>query len=268
MGRPMVSAGDEVSASLLAGFATASDIGLCRRTGCPPGYRGSRFRGWHTGATSTTFCRSGSRKRLVTSTKHTSPMSEHALIAASRAVMPTSARRRLEIRYARCSYSLHERHRPGASRVRRRRSAEDPVRGFPRPAPHRPRRLPERADRGEARRSLVASRTTLLGLVKHATFVEKVWFDEAVTGRSRAEIGIPETPDKSFMLTDEDSIDTVRRAHREACDASRRATAHFSSTICCLATDADLSRCSGSTCMCSGSWPSTVAMQTSCVSKI
>ncbi|MGH3572201.1 MAG: DUF664 domain-containing protein [Pseudonocardiaceae bacterium] len=40
----------------------------------------------------------------------------------------------------------------------------------------------------------------MLGLVKHATFVEKVWFDEAVTGRSRAEIGIPETPDKSFML--------------------------------------------------------------------
>jgi DNA-binding CsgD family transcriptional regulator len=69
MGRPMVSAGDEVSASLLAGFATASDIGLCRRTGCPPGYRGSRFRGWHTGATSTTFCRSGSRKRLAPSTK-------------------------------------------------------------------------------------------------------------------------------------------------------------------------------------------------------
>jgi hypothetical protein len=26
----------------------------------------------------------------------------------------------------------------------------------------------------------VPSRTTLLGLVKHATFLEKVWFDEAV----------------------------------------------------------------------------------------
>jgi len=30
----------------------------------------------------------------------------------------------------------------------------------------------------QVRRSLVPSRTTLLGLVKHATFVEKVWFDE------------------------------------------------------------------------------------------
>ncbi|MFD7660624.1 DinB family protein [Actinosynnema sp. NPDC059797] len=77
----------------------------------------------------------------------------------------------------------------------------------------------------QARRSLVASRTTLLGLVKHAAFVERVWFDEAVTGRSRAEIGIPATPDESFALTEEDSIESVRRDHREACAASRAATA-------------------------------------------
>lgn len=76
----------------------------------------------------------------------------------------------------------------------------------------------------QARRSLVPSRTTLLGLVKHATFVEKVWFDEAVTCRPRTEIGIPATPDESFVL-DDDTIDTVRHAHREACEASRRATA-------------------------------------------
>ena len=76
----------------------------------------------------------------------------------------------------------------------------------------------------QARRSLVPSRTTLLGLVKHATFVEKVWFDEAITGRPRAEIGIPATPDESFVLDDDDTIATVRQAHREACEASRRAT--------------------------------------------
>ena len=77
----------------------------------------------------------------------------------------------------------------------------------------------------QARRSLVPSRTTLLGLVKHATFVEKVWFDEAVTCRSRAEIGIPATPDESFVLTDEDTVAAVQQAHREACETSRRATA-------------------------------------------
>jgi hypothetical protein len=76
----------------------------------------------------------------------------------------------------------------------------------------------------QARRSLVPSRTTLLGLVKHATFVEKVWFDEAVTCRSRAEIGIPATPDESFILHDNDTIATVQQAHREACESSRRAT--------------------------------------------
>ena len=76
----------------------------------------------------------------------------------------------------------------------------------------------------QVRRSLVPSRTTLLGLVKHATFVEKVWFDEAVSCRSRAEIGIPATPDESFVLDADDTIATVQRAHREACEASRRAT--------------------------------------------
>jgi hypothetical protein len=76
----------------------------------------------------------------------------------------------------------------------------------------------------QARRSLVPSRTTLLGLVKHATFVEKVWFDEAVTCRSRAEIGIPATPDESFILHDGDTIATIQQAHREACEAARRAT--------------------------------------------
>jgi hypothetical protein len=77
----------------------------------------------------------------------------------------------------------------------------------------------------QARRSLVPSRTTLLGLVKHATFVEKVWFDEAITCRPRSEIGIPPTPDDSFVLDDGDTIESVQRAHREACEASRRASA-------------------------------------------
>lgn len=77
----------------------------------------------------------------------------------------------------------------------------------------------------QVRRRLVPSQTTLLGLVKHTTFVEKVWFDEAISCRSRAEIGIPATSDESFVLDDEDTIATVQLAHREACEASRRAAA-------------------------------------------
>ncbi len=79
----------------------------------------------------------------------------------------------------------------------------------------------------QARRSLVPSRTTLLGLVKHATFVEKVWFDEAVTCRSRTELGLPPTADESFILSDDDSIATVRQAHLEAGEASRRMTSNL-----------------------------------------
>src|SRR5271156_2705377 len=58
----------------------------------------------------------------------------------------------------------------------------------------------------QARRSLVPSRTTLLGLVKHATFVEKVWFVEGIPGRPRSEIGLPATPDESFILNDDDTV--------------------------------------------------------------
>ena len=77
----------------------------------------------------------------------------------------------------------------------------------------------------QARRRLVPSKTTLLGLVKHATFVERVWFDEAITCRPRSELGIPEGPDASFDLADADTIASVREAYRDACQASRRAVA-------------------------------------------
>jgi len=36
----------------------------------------------------------------------------------------------------------------------------------------------------QARMQLVPSKTTLLGLLKHVTYVEGVWFDQAVTGRT------------------------------------------------------------------------------------
>lgn len=79
----------------------------------------------------------------------------------------------------------------------------------------------------QARRSLVPSRTTLLGLVKHGVFVERVWFEEAFTGRSRAELGLPEHPDASFVLEPEDTIASVSAAYLAACDASRRAAAQI-----------------------------------------
>ena len=73
----------------------------------------------------------------------------------------------------------------------------------------------------EARRRLVPSKTTLLGLVKHATFVEGVWFDQAVTGRSFAELGIARTVEGSFRLRKDDTIATVRAEFRQRWETSR-----------------------------------------------
>ena len=74
----------------------------------------------------------------------------------------------------------------------------------------------------QARRRLVPSRTTLLGLVKHAIYVEQVWFNATVTGTPREELGLPATPDESFVLTDDDTVASIRAAHRETCAASMR----------------------------------------------
>jgi Protein of unknown function (DUF664) len=73
----------------------------------------------------------------------------------------------------------------------------------------------------QVRLRLVPSKTTLLGLVKHMTYVEGVWFDQAVTGRSYSEIGIASTPDRSFALAESDTIASVRDAHVRRCEASR-----------------------------------------------
>jgi Protein of unknown function (DUF664) len=77
----------------------------------------------------------------------------------------------------------------------------------------------------EARMSLVPSKTTLLGLVKHVTFVEGVWFDQAVTGRTYEAIGIATTPERSFTLQKSDTIASVQAEYRRRCERSRRTMA-------------------------------------------
>jgi hypothetical protein len=80
----------------------------------------------------------------------------------------------------------------------------------------------------QARRRLVRSDTTLLGLLKHATFVEQVWFGEGIGGRSRAELGIASDPKESFLLAEDDTIQSVLAAHAAACEQSRAAVAPLS----------------------------------------
>ena len=75
------------------------------------------------------------------------------------------------------------------------------------------------------------SKTPLLGLVKHAVFVERVWFGEAATGQTRTELGIAASPDESFDLAAEDTIESVRASYREAITLSRAASAGLSGDV-------------------------------------
>lgn len=73
----------------------------------------------------------------------------------------------------------------------------------------------------QARASLVPSGTTLLGLVKHGTYVEAVWFREAVAGIARTDLGLPASAPDSFLLDEADTIPGVLEAHARACEISR-----------------------------------------------
>jgi hypothetical protein len=80
----------------------------------------------------------------------------------------------------------------------------------------------------QARRRLVPSATTLLGLLKHVTWMQRVWFEECIGGTSRGELGLVGSPDESFQLADSDTITTVTTGHRQACATARAAVADLS----------------------------------------
>ena len=83
----------------------------------------------------------------------------------------------------------------------------------------------DRLTEEQARRRLVSSETTLLGLLKHVTWMQRVWFEECVGGTSRSELGLVQSPDDSFRLSDDDTVASVIAAHREACATARTTTA-------------------------------------------
>ncbi|MFI5608311.1 DinB family protein [Amycolatopsis sp. NPDC051903] len=77
----------------------------------------------------------------------------------------------------------------------------------------------------QARRRLVSSATTLLGLLKHVTWMQRVWFEECVGGTSRKELSLVRSPDESFRLADGDTVASVTAAHRDACATARAVVA-------------------------------------------
>src|ERR1700712_4703203 len=60
-------------------------------------------------------------------------------------------------------------------------------------------------DEEQARRVLVPSATTLLGLLKHVTWMQRVWFEECVGGVSRLDLALVQSPAESFELLADDS---------------------------------------------------------------
>ena len=80
----------------------------------------------------------------------------------------------------------------------------------------------------QVRRSLVPSATTLLGLLKHVTWMQRVWFEECAGGTPRQELGLVLNPDESFRLADDDTVASVTAAHRDACATARAVVADLS----------------------------------------
>ncbi|MEU3471234.1 DinB family protein [Rhodococcus sp. NPDC006774] len=77
----------------------------------------------------------------------------------------------------------------------------------------------------QARARLVPSATTLLGLLKHVTWMQRVWFEECVGGGSRVALGLVRSPAESFVVEDGDTIAGVVSAHRQACATARTVVA-------------------------------------------
>jgi uncharacterized damage-inducible protein DinB len=77
----------------------------------------------------------------------------------------------------------------------------------------------------QARARLVPSSTTLLGLLKHVTLMQRVWFEECIGGTPRLELGLVHTPEESFQVADDDTIASVTAAHRQACATARSTVA-------------------------------------------
>jgi hypothetical protein len=85
----------------------------------------------------------------------------------------------------------------------------------------------DRLTEEQARRHLVSSATTLLGLLKHVTWMQRVWFEECVGGTPRQELGLVADPEESFRLADDDTVVSVTAAHRAACATARVTVANL-----------------------------------------
>ncbi|GIG91580.1 DinB family protein [Plantactinospora endophytica] len=80
----------------------------------------------------------------------------------------------------------------------------------------------------DARRRLVPSLTTLGGLLKHLSVVERSWFQRRLAQREPAEIaGWVDGGDPSWTLGPDDTVESLLAEYSEACAESRRVAAEL-----------------------------------------
>jgi Protein of unknown function (DUF664) len=76
-----------------------------------------------------------------------------------------------------------------------------------------------------ARRRLVPSETTLAGLVRHLTSVEREWFHGVLDQRMPADVGV--RADDGWGVDPTDDIDDLAAEYRRTCTESRRIAGRF-----------------------------------------
>ncbi|MEV0230133.1 DinB family protein [Nonomuraea sp. NPDC050786] len=80
----------------------------------------------------------------------------------------------------------------------------------------------------DARRRIVPSRTTLAGLIKHLTAVERNWFQRQLARRDPADIpGNSRGDDQSWELSPDDTLDSLIAEYDRVCEESRLVAAGF-----------------------------------------
>ncbi|WP_370417165.1 DinB family protein [Streptomyces sp. QH1-20] len=79
----------------------------------------------------------------------------------------------------------------------------------------------------EARRRLVPSMTTSIGLVKHAAFAERNWFQRILAGLPDSECDGPMVGEASFVVSDDESVADVIAEFERASNRARTIAADF-----------------------------------------
>lgn len=79
----------------------------------------------------------------------------------------------------------------------------------------------------EARRRLVPSMTTSIGLVKHAAFAERNWFQRVLAGLPDSECDGPMVGEASFVVSEDESVADVIAEFERASNRARTIAADF-----------------------------------------